>query len=136
MLVTTLVAGPFPSTLGYYTYNMPFIAWGESLGLARVPPVPWAEPIGMFVLAFVTTIVFAACGPRKGERRRPSPKWAALLYFNGQVLPGWAWAAYTQRWELFAVCTVPLAALAVFAMRVSNAAEPLKQTQIEERYGS
>ncbi len=130
MLVTTVVAGPFASTLGYYTYNPPFLAWGESLGPARIPPVPWAEPLGMFVLAFVTTIVFAACGPGKRERRRPSPKWAALLYFNGQVLPGWAWAAYTARWGLFLPGSVLLAGLAIFAVRAARAAEPLNQTPI------
>jgi hypothetical protein len=131
MLVTTLVGGPFASTLGYYIYNAPFLAWGESLGLARVPRLPWAEPIGMFVLAFATTIAFAVCSQGKGERRWASPKWAALLYFNGQALPGWAWAAYTQRWELFAVCTVPLVGLAIFALRAVNAAERMKQTTIE-----
>jgi hypothetical protein len=85
----------------------------------------------MFVLAIVTTVAFCACGARNGERRKPSSNWAALMYFNGQVLPGWAWAAYTQRWQLFAVGTVLLAGLTTFTLHAANAANSLKQKPID-----
>jgi hypothetical protein len=107
LLVATLISGPFASTLGYYTYNPPFAAWGESLGLEQVPSVPWAEPIGNSMIAVLTAFLFGAFGSfRRGERRF-SPKWAAL-FFSTQALPGWAWAARTERWGLFAVGTVLL----------------------------
>ena len=131
MLVTTFVAGPFASTLGYYAYNEPFLAWGESLGLARVPAVPWAEPMGMFVLAFATTLVFAAGGPGNRERGRFSPKWASLLYFNGQLLPAWAWAGRTTRWGLFMPGSVLLAGLAVLSLRAVNMAGQLEHAAVE-----
>jgi hypothetical protein len=122
MLITTIVGGPFASTLGYYTYNEPFSAGGDVLHLADVPRLPWAEPIGMFLLAIVTTVAFWACGRAKGEKQPFSAKWTALLYFNGQVLPGWAWAAYTGRWEFFGLCTVLLGVLAALTFRAGFAA--------------
>jgi hypothetical protein len=117
MLITTFVGGPFAVTLGYYTYNEPFHAWGDYVGLSDVPRVPWAEPMGMFILAIATTAVFAGLTFSKPEERALSPKWTALLYFHGQVLPGWAWAAYTGHWGLFVLGTVLLMGLACFALR-------------------
>jgi hypothetical protein len=105
-----------------HTYNEPFSAWGDVLHLADVPRLPWAEPIGMFLLAIVTTVAFWACGRAKGEKQPFSAKWTALLYFNGQVLPGWAWAAYTGRWEFFGLCTVLLGVLAALTFRAGFAA--------------
>jgi hypothetical protein len=119
MLITTIVGGPFAVTLGYYIYNEPFQAWGDNIGLRDVPRVPWAEPIGMFILAVATTAIFAALTSSKTEIRALSPKWTALLYFHGQVLPGWAWAGYTGRWGLFALGTVLLTGLACLAFRAS-----------------
>jgi hypothetical protein len=119
MLITTIVGGPFAVTLGYYTYNEPFHAWGDNVGLSDVPRVPWAEPVGMFILAIATTALFAALSFSKTEKRAMSPKWTALLYFHGQLLPGWAWAAYTGRWGLFALATVLLTGLACLALRAS-----------------
>jgi hypothetical protein len=131
MLIAMFVAGPWESVLGFYTYNAPFLGWGDSLGLGQVPPVPWAEPIGMSLLAGITTVVFEALAS-PGRARRPfSLTWAGVLYFGAQTLPAWAWAGYTARWGLFMPGTVLLAGLAIFALRAASTAVPLKQTPIE-----
>jgi hypothetical protein len=121
-LIAMIVVGPWESSLGYYTYNPPFLAWADSLGLQQVPPVPWEEPLGMAALALVVTMVAAVIGPRRPRGRSFSVKWAGLLFFSTQALPGWAWAAHTRRWELFALDTVLLAGLAALTLRLALAA--------------
>jgi hypothetical protein len=130
-LVTAIVAGPWGTTLGYYIYNQPFHSWGESLGLRDVPPVPWDEPIGLVVLAFVTTILFEAFGSLGHAGRRLSPKWGGLLYFSSQAMPGWAWTAYTGRWEYLALSSVLIAGLASVTCWKAVAAERKKPTPVQ-----
>jgi hypothetical protein len=99
LLIATLVSGPFASTLGCYTYNEPFRAWGQSIGLEGVPPVPWAELIGNPVIPILTTIAFEGIVAPRREQRRFSPKWAAL-FFSSQTLAAWAWTAQMGLWGI------------------------------------
>jgi hypothetical protein len=119
LLLATLVSGPFASTLGYYTYNEPFLAWGQSIGLEGVPPVPWAEPIGNPIIPMLTTIAFEGIVAPRRERRF-SPKWAAL-FFSSQTLPAWAWTAQMGLWGHFALSTLLLAAIVALTIRAELA---------------
>jgi hypothetical protein len=116
LLMATLIAGPPASTLGYYTYNPPFLPWTESLGIPSAPPVPWAEPIGNPIIVILTTIVFEGFASLRHAERPFSVKWAALLY-STQVLAAWAWIACHEYWTLFAVSTALLAGIVACIVR-------------------
>jgi hypothetical protein len=116
LLAATLIAGPPASTLGYYTYNPPFLSWPADLGIQPAPPVPWAEPIGNPIIVILTSIVFAGFASLRHDERPFSVKWAALLY-STQVLAAWAWIACRGYWMLFAVSTVLLAGIVAWSVR-------------------
>jgi hypothetical protein len=116
LLAATLIAGPPASTLGYYTYNFPFLPWTTSLGIQSAPAVPWAEPIGNPIIVFLTTIVFEGFASLRHDERPFSVKWAALLY-STQVLAAWAWTGCHEYWMLFAVSTVLLTGLVAWIVR-------------------
>jgi hypothetical protein len=122
MLIAMIVVGPWESSLGYYAYNPPFLAWADSLGLRQFPPVPWEEPLGMAALAFVATLLAAVIEPGRPSGRSFSMRWSSLLFFSTQALPGWAWAAHTRRWELFVLDTVLLAGLVALTLKPVMAA--------------
>ena len=113
MFVADLVASPCAAWMGYYTYYPPFFAWPASLGLDRVPAVPWDEPLGMAGMVFLTTAIFEMIRRRLDLVEKPfSLRWTALA-FGCLTFPHWSWAAHHGHWGLFALDTALLTAVAV-----------------------
>ena len=87
MLVTTFVAGPFPSTLGYYAYNAPFLAWGK-VSVCASPPCAVGRTHG--------NVRAGLCDDDRvcGMRFREGRKTEALSEVGGPFVFQWAGAAW------------------------------------------